>query len=71
MISAATAIVGSAGPTLVALSSEQLLSGPMALARSIALVGACGSLLAAAVLAVGALRLPRTGSGGMPSSRSA
>ena len=71
MISAATAIVGSAGPTLVALSSEQLLSGPMALARSIALVGACGSLLAAAVLAVGASRLPRTGSAGVPSSRSA
>ena len=71
MISAATAIVGSAGPTLVAMSSEQLLSGPMALPRSIALVGACGSLLAAAVLAVGALRLPRTGSAGVASSRSA
>lgn len=47
VISATTSIVGSAGPTLVALSSEQLLAGPMALPRAIALVGGCGSLLAA------------------------
>lgn len=47
VISAATSIVGSAGPTLVALSSEQLLAGQMALPRAIALVGGCGSLLAA------------------------
>ena len=52
MISAATSIVGSAGPTLVALASEHLLGGPMALPRSIALVGAGGSLLAALGLAV-------------------
>lgn len=63
IIVATTAIVGSAGPTLVALSSEQLLAGPMALPRSIALVGASGSLLAAAVLAAGALRLRRSSAG--------
>jgi MFS family permease len=60
LISATTAIVGSAGPTLVALSSQHLLDGPMALPRSIALVGACGSLLAALVLAAGALALARS-----------
>ena len=63
MISAATAIVGSAGPTLVALSAEHLLTGPMALARSIALVGACGSLLAGWILVAGALRLHRSTAG--------
>jgi MFS family permease len=61
VIVATTAILGSAGPTLVALSSEHLLAGPMVLPRSIALVGACGSLLAATVLAAGALRLRRSG----------
>lgn len=63
IIAATTSLVGSAGPTLVALSSEYLLAGPMALPRSIALVGACGSLLAAGVLAAGALRLPRARTG--------
>lgn len=59
MITAAVALVGSAGPTLVAYSSEHLVQGPMALPHSIALVGCIGSLLAAAVLAAGALRVGR------------
>ena len=63
MISATTTIVGSAGPTLVALSSQHLITGPMALPQSIALVGACGSLLAGWILVAGALRLRRSGTG--------
>jgi hypothetical protein len=63
IISATTTIVGSTGPTLVALSSEHVLTGPMALPQSIALVGACGSLLAAGILAAGARRLQRVGAG--------
>jgi MFS family permease len=69
MIAATTALVGSAGPTLVALSSEHWLAGPMALPRSIALVGACGSLLAAGVLAAGALRLSRARASLAPANR--
>ena len=61
MISATTTIVASAGPTLVALSSQHLLSGPMALPHSIALVGAVGSVLAAFVLADCARRVGLTG----------
>ena len=61
MISATTTIVASAGPTLVALSSQHLLSGPMALPHSIALVGAAGSVLAALVLADCARRVGLTG----------
>ena len=57
LISAATALVGSAGPTLVAYASEHVLRGPMALPQSIALVGSVGSLVAALVLAAGASRL--------------
>jgi MFS family permease len=63
IISATTTIVGSTGPTLVALSSEHVLTGPMALPQSIALVGACGSLLAAGILAAGARQLQRVGAG--------
>lgn len=59
LISAATALVGSAGPTLVAYASEHVLRGAMALPQSIALVGSVGSLVAALVLAAGALRVGR------------
>ena len=59
VVSAATALVGSAGPTLVAYAAENLLEGPMALPQSIALVGGVGSLIAALVLTTGALRLGR------------
>jgi hypothetical protein len=41
----------------------------MALPRSIALVGACGSLLAAGVLAAGALRLSRARASLAPANR--
>ena len=61
MISATIYMVASTGPTLVALSSQHLLSGPMALPQSIALVGAASSVLAALVLAVCARGVGRAG----------
>lgn len=61
MISATIYMVASTGPTLVALSSQHLLSGPMALPQSIALVGAASSVLAALVLAACARGVGRAG----------
>ena len=63
MISASTTIVASAGPTLVALSSQHLLGGAMALPQSIALVGGAGSALAALILAGCARGVGRTADG--------